>query len=245
MRIVLALLFAAAPAAATPVPRGGERAELRRILSRPEFRDAPARAAARPEDPDVPKWLENFSDAVIRFERGLQQRYRRKQDAGKPESGEAPGFSRSTLPIVVLLIVAGAIPLIFAFVRVRLRHRPSPAAAAPAGEPDAGESARDTWQWEREAEALLAQGRLREAVRARYLASLSYLAGRGAIRFERFKTNGEYVDEVGRAIPGAASTFAAITRQFDWAWYGSAPVDELAARDFFEREAQCRRELSR
>jgi Domain of unknown function (DUF4129) len=245
MRFVLALLFAAAPRSAAPVPQGGERAELRRILSRPEFRDAPAQEVARPDDPDVPKWLEDFSDSVIRFERGLQQRFRRKRNAGAPDLSETPGFSRRTLPVVVLLIVAGGVPLIFAFVRLRLLRRSSSVAAAPAADLAPQATARDPRGWEREAEALLAQGRLREAVRARYLASLSFLAGRGAIRFERFKTNGEYVDEVGRAIPRAASTFAAITRQFDWAWYGCAPVDELAAREFFEREAQCRRELSR
>ncbi|MEM6327357.1 MAG: DUF4129 domain-containing protein [Bacteroidota bacterium] len=69
-------------------------------------------------------------------------------------------------------------------------------------------------------------GDFREAVRYRYLLALQSLDARDAIRWERHKTNREYVLEARTAGgPDLATPFADTTRVFDWVWYGERPVD--------------------
>ena len=70
----------------------------------------------------------------------------------------------------------------------------------------------------------LAREDFRDAVRFRYVLALQRLDTRGAIRWERHKTNREYVREA-RAWDGLAEPFGEATRLFDFVWYGERPVD--------------------
>jgi hypothetical protein len=77
-----------------------------------------------------------------------------------------------------------------------------------------------------QADTLAAQGNFKEAVRMLYLSVLSHLHRLHFLRYERTRTNGEYVREV-RLVPTApeelVAAFARLTAYFDQAWYGEYP----------------------
>jgi hypothetical protein len=80
------------------------------------------------------------------------------------------------------------------------------------------------------------EGRFREAMRLLYLRTLQLLSERGRIRWTLDKTNRDYAAELrGTDLEGP---FAAVTRLFERAWYGSLPVD---AGGFEDARAHFRR----
>ena len=85
----------------------------------------------------------------------------------------------------------------------------------------AGEEAID---WAAELARCEAEGRWREAVRARYRVLVAELARRRVIGDLVGRTAGELAADVRRAVPPAAPTFDAATALFESAWYGGAPV---------------------
>lgn len=69
----------------------------------------------------------------------------------------------------------------------------------------------------------------RLAVRLMYLKALKKLSDSGKISWKPGKTNSEYIREIRNE--GQKSVFKSLTRQFEYVWYGSFPVnDELFAR---------------
>jgi hypothetical protein len=110
-------------------------------------------------------------------------------------------------------------PVVSASARAPLEDLPQPGTT----------SAAELW---RQAEALAGEGRFPEAVRLLYLAVLFELDRRQLLRYERTRTNGEYVRQVRlseRAPPGLHEPFERLTGHFEQAWYGSQPV---AAEDY-------------
>ncbi|MEP0548363.1 MAG: DUF4129 domain-containing protein [Rhodothermales bacterium] len=72
-------------------------------------------------------------------------------------------------------------------------------------------------------DAAAREGRFREAMRLLYLRTLQLLSEHGRIRWTLDKTNRDYAAELrGTDLEGP---FAAATRLFERAWYGSLPVD--------------------
>jgi hypothetical protein len=81
--------------------------------------------------------------------------------------------------------------------------------------------------WMKVGHALLAEGKLRLALRAFYLASLAQLASKNLIQLARFKSNSDYERELGKrahALPGLVSTFGDNSLVFDRTWYGNYEV---------------------
>jgi hypothetical protein len=88
----------------------------------------------------------------------------------------------------------------------------------------------------READQLAGAGRMREAVRMLYLAVLALLHRTNLIRFERTRTNGEYVRQL-RSQETLRAPFADMTRLFEIKWYsesGCDSADYRACREFAE-----------
>ena len=92
-----------------------------------------------------------------------------------------------------------------------------------------GEEAID---WAAEVTHCEAEGRWREALRARYRVLVADLARRGVLGDLVGRTAGELVAEVRHTAPAAATAFAAATDIFETAWYGGARVGP-AERDRF------------
>ena len=82
---------------------------------------------------------------------------------------------------------------------------------------------------------LLAQGDLRPALRAFYLASLSHLASRGFITIARFKSNRDYQIELqrrGRGQPELSVLFRENVGTFERIWYGLHEVNAELVHQF-------------
>jgi hypothetical protein len=124
---------------------------------------------------------------------------------------------------LALAVLAGALVL---FLRQRDRDEPArapttealPSQQEPALEPDE-QSPADLW---RRAEALARRGEYLAAVRQLYLAVLTQLHRADLIRYDRTRTNGEYLRQL-RAADGAGAVvdpFRRLTRLFEQKWYG-------------------------
>ena len=90
--------------------------------------------------------------------------------------------------------------------------------------------------WSAEVDRAEAEGRLRDALRARYRVLIGRLAGAGVIPDLVGRTAGELVADVRAAAPAAHPAFSAATTLFEEAWYGHAPTGP-AERDRFAAAA--------
>jgi hypothetical protein len=134
---------------------------------------------------------------------------------------------------IVVLGAIGAVGFLIA------RHGGTVRVDRPAaGEPSAMvELSRSPREWRRDADALEAQGRWREALRCRYRALVGELVRRGAIPDQVGRTAGEYVRDVASSRPDAAPAMAAATELFEAAWYGDAPTGAVELARFRDLDA--------
>lgn len=144
--------------------------------------------------------------------------------------------------LIAFALTAGAIVLIVRLVATRqrrmakLEHRDDLLTTT-----DRRLSADD---WAAAAASFEGEGRLREAVRARYRELLARLAENGTIVELVGKTSGELLAELSDARGAAAEPFSGATRMFERAWYGGSAVSEQDLRSF-ERAAADVLEASR
>ncbi|HXR04202.1 MAG TPA: hypothetical protein VN836_05795, partial [Verrucomicrobiae bacterium] len=89
--------------------------------------------------------------------------------------------------------------------------------------------------WTKLGRELLERGELRLAMRAFYLASLSYLAGRNLISIARFKSNRDYERELrrrGHSFPDLQVVFGDNLTSFERIWYGLHEVNQELVNRF-------------
>jgi hypothetical protein len=87
-------------------------------------------------------------------------------------------------------------------------------------------SAAALWQ---QADELARQGNFLEGLRRLYLAVLALLHRARLIRYEKTRTNGEYIRQARlapEAPPELHTPFGEMTRRFDQKWYGDRACDE-------------------
>ena len=95
--------------------------------------------------------------------------------------------------------------------------------------------------WTRLARELLERGEFRLAMRAFYLASLAHLAQRNLISIARFKSNRDYLLELGRrahSLPDLLITFGDNVNLFERTWYGTHEASGEVVRQFAVRVEQ-------
>ncbi len=85
----------------------------------------------------------------------------------------------------------------------------------------------------KKAQTFSASGDYRTAVRYLYLSSLLMLDERGLLRYDRSRTNREYIHNV-TAHPNLARPLRSVVEVFDRVWYGFEPLDEPAYREYAE-----------
>jgi hypothetical protein len=95
--------------------------------------------------------------------------------------------------------------------------------------------------WAAEAARAEAEGRWRDALRARYRVLVADLAARGVIGDLVGRTAGELVAGVRDAAPAAGPAFAAATALFEAAWYGGAAVGPADRDRFADLAGEARR----
>lgn len=91
---------------------------------------------------------------------------------------------------------------------------------------------RSAQAWDELARRLEAEGRWKDALRARFGALVEQLIERGVVEDVPGRTTGEYRVQVRRALPDAGDDFAAAADLFDRAWYGDAPTGPDEAQRF-------------
>jgi hypothetical protein len=205
------------------------RLAAQQILAQDEFRAAlpHAEAAAEPEPKETPTWWTRFWKWVARQLRKLAER---KGDDPADHKGVAitGGIAQW---VTWVLVGLAAVVLIILVVQLLLRRKPAelaPGAGGGAGAPGEGEAldalAKPASVWGGEADALAAQGRFREAMRALYLALLATLHRRGAIDYHPTLSNWDYCDHF-RGETSELAPFRELTLRFDFGWYGRLGAD--------------------
>ncbi|HWW02259.1 MAG TPA: DUF4129 domain-containing protein [Candidatus Acidoferrum sp.] len=163
----------------------------------------------------------------------LRRLFQGRKSTNYDGSGYGWIFLLQLLPYLLIAAVAAALG--FLLYRLWLsRRRP---AAAIAGEPiqlapdlsDENVGAEQLREdgWSKLARELLAQGELRLAMRAFYLASLAHLSQRNLISLARFKSNRDYERELhrrGHSFPELLAVFSENVSVFERIWYGMHEV---------------------
>ena len=140
-----------------------------------------------------------------------------------------------SIPVDLVVTIAGILILIFVFWFVGREFMGGLLLEAGAGPStrDAGEpltAARALQQ----AQNLSTAGDYRNAVRYLYLASLLRLDERGLLRYDRSRTNREYLRSVDET-PELASNLKDVIDVFDEVWYGYQPLDKSSYEHFADR----------
>jgi hypothetical protein len=91
------------------------------------------------------------------------------------------------------------------------------------------------------ADALSRGGDYRSAVRYLYLSALLLLDERGLLRYDRSRTNREYLRTVGDS-PALVRPLRAVIDIFDRVWYGFEPIDGQTYQDYVERVDELRQQ---
>jgi hypothetical protein len=148
-----------------------------------------------------------------------------------PAGDAVNGLSTFLHLVLYALLAAAVVGLIWLFYRVwKNQHRRLEGIASEPLQPtpdlaneNLGAEELPEESWIKLGRDLLAEGKLRLAMRAFYLASLAQLASQNLIQLARFKSNRDYERELRRrahALPGLVAVFGANLQVFDRTWYG-------------------------
>ncbi|MCX7887247.1 MAG: hypothetical protein N3B01_08375 [Verrucomicrobiae bacterium] len=177
----------------------------------------------------INRWLRE------RFGWELHEQKRPGTDNDWPQSVRALLFASITATAAALTV------LVWRFMRQRrvtprTRSTPEPGrSAVDAAEDNATLEQRTEDEWLDLARRLSAEGQLRLALRALYLATLAHLARRKLICMASHKSNLEYERELARCARGHSELLAAFRLNravFEASWYGQHPVSEKVLGDF-------------
>jgi hypothetical protein len=192
------------------------------------------------------KWVGKMIDRVLRWIFGGLG------ISPMPMGGQAPGTALHW-SIRLLIVLAAALVALVAWRALRVRRKKPGTAAAPAVvtvrlEDEALTADRlPESEWLEMAERCLAEGNLRLALRAFYLANLAWLGRQQFLTIDSGKTNREFEMELrrkARQSPEARDLFGANVRAFERVWYGLHDVAEDDAREFRRRGEEIKARLA-
>ena len=190
---------------------------LKEILARPEFQWGQARAV------EMPKWLgdllEGFYNLMERIAFGVRN---------VSYYGRVP------------LIIAAALLFVFSLFYIsRNLSRNLVREAQLAVEDGDGDGTLTSKGALQRAQTLSGQGDYRNAVRYLYLSSLLILDEQGLLRYDRSRTNREYLRSVS-SKPALANPLRDVIDVFDRVWYGYESVDEKTYQSYVEHVEELR-----
>lgn len=147
-------------------------------------------------------------------------------------SGAGAPKSLMTVLFIIAMVILGAFLIAIGYHawtrRGQTRAPPAaPIAPTPSALPDP--LSRDAREWAIEADGLFRQGRVAEAIRALYLAVLSFSHVRRWIDYHPSKANWEHVRRFSGPGP-ARSNLGSLTSMFEQKWYGRKPAAESEYR---------------
>lgn len=230
---------------------------IQRVLNRSEFawRLPRTRSQAKTAQPswlatmltDTAKRIGAAIETVWNWIKRLGRWFRGLFDGKKPldretaETGDWMSPARGIIGAlaVLLVVIGGGVLWKIRQKRSGLPPGPAPISAAAIGPDLEDENIRaddlPSERWIAVAADLLQQGRLRQALRAYFLASLAQLSEQGLITIQQYKSNRDYVRELGRRAHTQAelvARFAGQVSRFDRVWYGRHPVTDTEVRQY-------------
>lgn len=173
-------------------------------------------------DPLPPRSLmERFWDWVGR---GLEKLWKWLTSSRHTASPTAPSINLAFVKTLVIILAVGAFALLVAILVKSLQRRTVRTAPLALDETEAAlVEARDTDSLRALAEEQAKNGDYRRAFRLIYLATLVALDTGGVLRFDRSKTNWEYLRALRATGRGDVhDRMTPLTRDFDRLWYGFA-----------------------
>jgi hypothetical protein len=189
-------------------------APLKEILARPEFQ------WQQQQPLQLPNWLERFFAWIEQFRnRTLNTAYR---------YGRVPLIIAATLLFIVSL-----------FFISRGLSRSLVKEAELETEDNEGDEMLTSKGALKRAETLSTQGDYRNAIRYLYLSSLLVLDEQGLMRYDRSRTNREYLRSIS-SKPELAKPLSDVIDVFDRVWYGFETVDEQTYRSYIRRVDELR-----
>ena len=187
---------------------------LKEILARPEFQ------WQQQQSLQLPNWLERFLAWIDRFRnRVLNTTY---------QYGRVPLIIAATLLFILSLFFISR-----GLSRSLVREAEL---ATEGGENDEMLTSKGALK---RAENLSTQGDYRNAIRYLYLSSLLVLDEQGLMRYDRSRTNREYLRSVS-SKPELAKPLRDVIDVFDRVWYGFETVDEQTYQSYVERVDELR-----
>ena len=190
---------------------------LKQILARPEFQWGASQVVQSPD------WLQRIFDAFA----SLMERL-------------AFGIQNTVYYGRLPLMIAAAVLLVLGLYYVsRNLARSLVREAELAGEGDEDEALLSSKGALQRAQSLSSQGDYRNAVRYLYLSSLLVLDERGLLRYDRSRTNREYLRSVATK-PQLAKPLRDVIEVFDRVWYGFESVDEQTYQSYMKHVDELR-----
>ena len=237
-----ALPLASATPNATRLPTSDVNQQLDRVLTAPEYA---WRNPSKAEAP--PGWLEQFQDwlkagmrsfshALSRLGRAIGRWLSSLQPQGPGLSLGGNGDGMVLVAQVLSWItIAGAVAVLTLILLKVLSRKlavtpPKAPVLAPTLDLESEETTADQLpedEWLRLARQKAAEGDLRQALRALFLATLSLLGAQGLILIRKSKSNFDYERELKRKLslaPGLDEIFSTDRKLFERCWYGAHPV---------------------
>jgi len=214
-----AVLLAGAVGAEPPRP-SHDADEVRRladeIVGRREFAE-PGRSAVQRALEAVGRWIQR----VLGLDREQPEL---DVGTGGPGSGGSSGLT-------ILLLVAAVVAVVLVLRATRGGWSRRRRVAVDDVDTDL-EVRRSAEQWDDLARRLEAEGRWKDAMRARFGSLVERLADVGVVADVPGRTSGEYRVDVRGTLPGAADDFAEAADLFERAWYGDLPTGPEEADRF-------------
>lgn len=190
---------------------------LKQILARPEFQWNSGRAV------EMPNWLGNLLDTISKFLDRLIFVLANLVYQGR----------------VLLMIGAAILLLLVLFFISRTLSRSLVQDAQLAAEGSEGEGILTSKGATQRAQTLSTQGDYRNAIRYLYLSSLLVLDEQGLLRYDRSRTNREYLRSLS-SHPELANPLRDVIEVFDRVWYGFESVDEQTYESYREHVEELR-----
>jgi len=190
---------------------------LKAILARPEFQWGEAQSVA------MPNWLQNLFDRILEF-------------LDRIAYGVGNAYYYGRVPLIIAAALLFVLSLFFISRSLSRNLVREAQLAAEGGDGDATLTSRGALQ---RAQTLSGQGDYRNAIRYLYLSSLLVLDEQGLLRYDRSRTNREYLRSVS-SKPELANPLRDVIDVFDRVWYGYESVDEQTYQSYVEHVEELR-----
>ena len=190
---------------------------LKEILARPEFQWTQARAA------EAPAWIQKILDFIA-------------QIMNRISYGIQNGIYYGRVPLVIAAVLIFILSLYFITRNLSRNLVREAELAAENSDDDALLTSKGAMQ---RAHTLSGQGDYRNAVRYLYLSSLLILDEHGVLRYDRSRTNREYLRSVS-SKPELAKPLSDVIDVFDRVWYGFDAVDDETYQSYVKHVDELR-----